>query len=160
MRSNNRKRKKRKLKKQVKKGLIITGIILAILLIIASVLLFVFKNKNNKFVNKKGMKEYCATFGGQKVNYSKEKFEGCNLTAVFGGIECDLRDAIINGDVVINSSAIFGGITIFVPEGVKVVINSTPIFGGISNDIKNKNIDAKNTLYINATSIFGGVEVK
>lgn len=38
----------------------------------------------------------------------------------------------------INSSAIFGGITIFVPEGVKVVINSTPIFGGISNDIKNK----------------------
>ena len=60
----------------------------------------------------------------------------------------------------INSSAIFGGITIFVPEGVKVVINSTPIFGGVSNDIKNKNIDAKNTLYINATSIFGGVEVK
>ena len=48
MRSNNRKRKKRKLKKQVKKGLIITGIILAILLIIASVLLFVFKNKNNR----------------------------------------------------------------------------------------------------------------
>ena len=120
----------------------------------------VFKNKNNKVINKKGMKEYCTTFGGQKVNYSKEKFEGCNLTAVFGGIECDLRDAIINGDVVINSSAIFGGITIFVPEGVKVVINSTPIFGGISNDIKNKNIDAKNTLYINATSIFGGVEVK
>ena len=160
MRSNNRKRKKRKLKKQVKKGLIITGIILAILLIIASVLLFVFKNKNNKVINKKGMKEYCTTFGEQKVNYSKEKFEGCNLTAVFGGIECDLRDAIINGDVVINSSAIFGGITIFVPEGVKVVINSTPIFGGVSNDIKNKNIDAENTLYINATSIFGGVEVK
>ena len=48
MRSNNRKRKKRKLKKQVKKGLIITGIILAILLIIASVLLFVFKNRNNR----------------------------------------------------------------------------------------------------------------
>ena len=73
----------------------------------------VFKNKNNKVVNKKGMKEYCATFGGQKVNYAKEKFEGCNLTAVFGGIECDLRDAIINGDVVINSSAIFGDMSDF-----------------------------------------------
>ena len=46
MRSNNRKRKKRKLKKQVKKGLIITGIILAILLIIASVLLFVLDLNN------------------------------------------------------------------------------------------------------------------
>ena len=41
----------------------------------------VFKNKNNKVLNKKGMKEYCATFGGQKVNYAKEKF-GASVTFI------------------------------------------------------------------------------
>ncbi len=50
---------------------------------------------------------YCATFSGQKANFEGEEFKGTNLTAVFGGVDCDLRKAIINEDQVINCSAIF-----------------------------------------------------
>lgn len=112
-------------------------------------------NKNNP-----NEKEYCSTFGEQYVDFSKEKFNGCELTAVFGGLKCDLREAIIEENSVINISSIFGGITVYVPEDINVKIVTTPIFGGVSDDRKVKTKDSKVTLYINATCVFGGVEIK
>ena len=41
---------------------------------------------------------------------------------MFGSIKCDLRNAIIEKDVVINASSTFGGIDIYVPENVKIKI--------------------------------------
>ncbi|MGN0973592.1 MAG: LiaF transmembrane domain-containing protein [Bacilli bacterium] len=137
----------------------------AILIIVG--LSFIFKDTFNskvrkeiKKLNKNGSKEYVATFGGQTVDFSEEKFDGCSLTAVFGSVKCDLTESIIKEDNVINASAIFGGITIYVPENVNIKINSTPIFGGVSDERKTKTKDNKYTIYINATSIFGGVEIK
>ena len=110
--------------------------------------------------NKTNQNEYCATFSGQDLKFEGEKFAGADLTAVFGGIECDLRKAIIESDVVINTSSIFGGIDIFVPENVKVKVKSSSIFGGVSNKKKHlENADA-NTIYINSTCLFGGVDIK
>ena len=116
--------------------------------------------KEIKKIGKKNDKEYCATFGGINVNLKDESFDGCSLTAVFGGVKCDLRDAIIKENVVINVSAIFGGVTVYVPDNVDIKINSTPIFGGVSDDRKTKNKDNKVTIYINATCMFGGCEIK
>ena len=116
------------------------------------------KKLNEKKVNSD---EYCATFSGQNLKFDGEKFTGTNLTAVFGGIKCDLKNAIIENDVVINCSSIFGGIEIYVPDNVKVKIKSSSIFGGV--DEKKKNIVENNegyTIYINATCIFGGVDIK
>ena len=117
-------------------------------------------NKEIKKLNKNETKEYCACFSGQKIDFTKEEFTGCSLSAVFGGIECDLKKSIIKEDTVINASSIFGGITIYVPEDINVEISSTSIFGGVSDKRKNKTTDAKDTIYINATSMFGGVEIK
>ncbi len=86
---------------------------------------------------------------------------GTTLTAVFGGVKCDLRKAIINENQVINCSATFGGIDIYVPSNVKVKIKSSSIFGGVSDNRKEKEQkeDSK-IIYINTTCIFGGVEIK
>lgn len=128
---------------------------------------FIFKDTLNskvkkeiKKLNKTETKEYCSCFSGQTVDYNKEEFEGCSISAIFGGVKCDLKEAIINSDVVINANSIFGGITIYVPEDVNVKIGSTSIFGGVTDSRKNKTKDAKYTIYINATSMFGGVEIK
>lgn len=139
----------------------------AILVLIG--LSIIFKDQIN-YKTKKEMKklktntteknEYCSTFGSQNLDFSDEKFEGCSLNAIFGEIDCDLRNSKIKKDSVINISAIFGSVTIFVPDNVKVKIVSTPIFGGVSDKRKNKNKDAKETLYINATCVFGGVDIK
>ena len=105
-------------------------------------------------------KEYCSTFGGQNVDFTNEIFKGCELTAVFGGVKCNLKDATIEENCVINTSVIFGGVTIYTPENVNVKIVSTSIFGGVSDERKIKTKDSKVTIYINATCVFGGVEIK
>lgn len=110
--------------------------------------------------NRKGENEYCATFGGQNVKFDNEEFNGVDLTAVFGGVECDLRKSLINGDQVINATSIFGGIEISVPENVKVKVKSTPIFGGVSNKAPQIITENSHTIYVNAVCVFGGVEIK
>lgn len=107
-----------------------------------------------------GENSYCSTFAGQNVNFNGEKFTGADLTAVFGGVKCDLRNAIIEEDVVINASATFGGIEIYVPSNVKIKIKSMPIFGGVENKANTKIDENSYTVYINSTTIFGGVEIK
>lgn len=120
-------------------------------------------NKEIKKLNENKTKDggYCATFSGQNLNFDGEKFSGTDLTAVFGGIKCDLRNAIIEDDVVINVSSIFGGTEIYIPEDVKVKVKSTSIFGGVDEKKKNKIESAEaHTIYINATCLFGGAEIK
>ena len=46
------------------------------------------------------------------------------------------------------------------PDDVTVKVRSTPIFGGVSNKTKNDSSDHAKTIYIDATCIFGGVEIK
>ena len=128
---------------------------------------FIFKDtlnskikKEMKKLNKKETKEYCSCFSGQTIDFQNEEFLGCSISAVFGGIKCDLKDSIIKEDVIINANSIFGGITIYVPDDVIVKISSTSIFGGVSDERKNKPSKAKHTIYINTTSIFGGIEIK
>lgn len=123
-----------------------------------------FNSKITKEINKLNEKrpkdsEYCATFSGQNVKFDGEKFNGTELTAVFGGVECDLTKAIIENDVVINATSVFGGIDILVPENVKVKIKSSSIFGGVDEKRKSDTTDG-HTIYVNATCIFGGVDIK
>lgn len=119
-------------------------------------------NSEIRKINEKsnGENSYCAIFAGQSVNFNGEKFEGADLEAVFGGIKFDLRNAIIEKDVVINASTMFGGIEISVPSDVKIKIKSVPIFGGVENKANNKTDENSHIIYINSTAIFGGVEIK
>ena len=110
--------------------------------------------------SKGGVRTGTATFSGTTINCNGEVFEGAQLDAVFGSVTCDLRGAIITGDCAVNASAIFGGIDIYVPAGVNVKVNSNSIFGGVSNKAMPNHPANPNTLYINATCLFGGVTVK
>lgn len=129
----------------------------------------IFKNNINKEVSEKIKKlnenlssndGYTATFSGQNLNFDGEEFKGSNLNAIFGGIKLDLRKALINEDIVINASSIFGGIDIYIPDNCKVKIKSNSIFGGVSNNKKCNVDDNSYTIYINASCMFGGVEIK
>ena len=95
----------------------------AIIVIIGLKMVFtgLFGNKANEIIakikqNGGETKVGCATFSGCDLNYDGEVFEGAELTATFGGVKCDLRNAIIEKDCAIQVSAIFGGIDIFVPD--------------------------------------------
>ena len=105
-------------------------------------------------------KNGCAVFSAQDLVLDGEVFEGAELTAVFGGVKCDLRHAVIEKDCIIEGCAVFGGIDILVPEHVNVKINSNALFGGVSDKKHQNSKDNTVTLYLNATAMFGGIDVK
>lgn len=122
-----------------------------------------FGGKANKLLEQAGQSGHtpqvgCATFSGCDLNYAGQEFHGAELTAVFGGVKCDLRQAIIEKDCAIKATSLFGGVDIFVPEHVNVKVNSTGVFGGTSNKTQPK--PNAPTLYIQSTAVFGGVEIK
>lgn len=107
---------------------------------------------------KNGLETISATFADQKIEKDGESFEGANLDAVFGGITLDLRDAKLKEETIITASAIFGGIEILVPKDVTVKVRPTSIFGGTSNKANKK--DSKKIIYVEAFSLFGGIDIK
>lgn len=123
----------------------------------------IFGNKANELltdIKKSGNNSRvgCGTFSGCNMDCSGEIFQGAELTATFGGVKCDLRNAIIEEDCGIQVSAIFGGIEILVPENVNVKVNTNSLFGGVSNKTQRK--DNSPTVYIGGICMFGGVEIK
>jgi len=128
-----------------------------ILVIIGISIVFKDSKNANKIIKNKKALDYCSTFSGQTIRFENEEFDGCNLNAIFGGIKCDLTNVKVKDTVLINASAIFGGINIVVPREVKVEIKNNSIFGGVSN--KHNNKDGKQTIYIEANCLFGGIVI-
>lgn len=117
------------------------------------------KKEMDQVKNKEG-KEYCSIFSSQSLNFANEDFKGCELSSVFGSIDLDLRNSKIKDDTIINTSVIFGNITIYVPENINIKIVSNSIFGSTEDKRKTKSKDNKTTLYIKTLCIFGGVDLK
>ena len=101
-----------------------------------------------------------AVFCGENMDFSGEVFQGAELSAVFGGLKCDLRNAVIEQDCVIQASAVFGGIDILVPDNVNLKVSSNSIFGGVSNKVGHYQSGTLPTIYIKGICLFGGVDIK
>ncbi len=118
--------------------------------------------KEGEVVDDNNYQEYWATFSSVREEFDDKEFADCRLEAVFGSIMLDLTGAKMPKESVIKASAIFGGVKIIVPDDVAVEVSSSSIFGGVENKHQKtgKAEKASKTLYIDATAVFGGVEIK
>lgn len=107
-----------------------------------------------------GSNDHSAIFAGATYNFAGEKFMGTTINAVFGGVEMDLRNAIIDEDVMIHATAVFGGIEIMVPSNVRVKVSNVPIFGGVDNRANHSLEKDAPVVYINSTCMFGGIDIR
>ena len=104
-----------------------------------------------------------AVFGGSKLLSHAQQFRGAWVTAIFGGITLDLRDARPLPDgATVNATATFGGVDILVPKGWRISVRSTPIFGGVDDKTDHTTTPPADapTLHVDAVTIFGGVGIK
>ncbi|MEA1903232.1 MAG: DUF5668 domain-containing protein [Actinomycetota bacterium] len=98
--------------------------------------------------------------GSELASHSKE-FRGGSVTAVFGGAEVDLTDAVPAPDAELDVFTAFGAVEVTVPTGWQVTLSGFPLFGGFENATAKDTVPADAPrLIINATALFGGVEVK
>lgn len=100
-------------------------------------------------------------FSGSEIAPRSDHFEGGSIGALFGGAEVDLRNAKPVPGAELDVFIAFGGAEIKVPEGWHVTTHGMPIFGGFENvTVSEPFVEGAPTLDINATVIFGGIEVK
>jgi predicted membrane protein len=100
-------------------------------------------------------------FSGSEIASHSKEFQGGNISAVFGGAEVDLRDTVPAPGAELDVFAAFGGVDITVPQGWNVVTRGLPLFGGIENATAKEAVSADApTLAVNATVLFGGLEIK
>lgn len=103
-----------------------------------------------------------AVLGGKETRMDNEVFTGADITAVLGGADLDLRNAIINEDVFINVTTIMGGVEIYLPANVKVVAdNCTAILGGVDVSRAYANIPSMDApkVIISGSCIMGGIDI-
>lgn len=116
--------------------------------------------KEVKHIKKKNIKmnEYNAIFSSENLNFKDNSVSNMELSAIFGGLKLDLREAKIPNDLLIETSSIFGNIEILVPDDVCVKTTGTNIFGGVTN--KYESNDSKKIIYIENLCLFGGLDIK
>lgn len=105
--------------------------------------------------------DYVAFFNGTNIKYVDEEFQRAKITSIFGNVQLDLRNAIFQGDSVIEVNCILGGVDINVPSNIRVVNQCTAIMAGVDTNIMAPRSNINNfTLYIKGNCILGGVEIK
>ncbi len=110
-----------------------------------------------KVPNDKRMEEL-VVFSGKNLVIQNE-FYGIDGEAVFSGLTIDLRGAQITENISIDALAVFGGVDILLPANVSAKISDLSLFGGCCNSHTDSTVGGP-VVYINATALFGGVEVK
>jgi hypothetical protein len=108
------------------------------------------------------LNEY-AIFGGVERKVTTDDFRGGQVSAMFGGVEIDLRRAGMRGDsAVIDVNSMFGGVGFKIPQNWIVIGQIVAIFGGFGNKAVQPSADMPGVkrLYIKGSAMFGGVEVK
>jgi cell wall-active antibiotic response 4TMS protein YvqF len=104
-----------------------------------------------------------AMFGGGDRNIRSQAFRGGSVTAILGGFDIDLRDAVMAGDAAaIEVFVMMGGVDLRVPEAWTVVIDVTPFMGGASYRRRGQTPGEgpPKVLTVRGFVFMGGVEIK
>jgi predicted membrane protein len=102
-----------------------------------------------------------SVFGGaQKVILSKN-FRGGDITCFMGGAEIDLSQADIQGKVVMDITAVFGGVKLVVPPNWDVKVQMTAVFAGVEDKrpVQATKVDPDKLLIIDGAAVFGGIDI-
>lgn len=112
-------------------------------------------------ISKQGKEDkHSSTFSNKSIKYDNQVFYGNDLSASFGSVSCDLRNAIINEDVIINANATLGNVDILLPAGVNVDIKSSGLFGGVTDKRNAPAAVGAPTVFVSGICLFGNVEIK
>ncbi len=102
-----------------------------------------------------------AILSGSEVKVQTADFTGGRVTAVCGGASIDLRGAIIKKEATLDLFAFWGGIEIYVPDGVIVRNSTSAILSGIESKVSNSDMSEKApVLHIVGDAVMSGVEIK
>lgn len=101
-----------------------------------------------------------AVFGEQSFDYTGQEFRGIDLNGIFGSVTLDLREAIILEDCSIEANSVFGSVEILTGSNANYEVTGTGVFGSVDDDTRRQTVEGLPTVTVNASSVFGSVEVR
>ncbi|MEQ8483616.1 MAG: LiaF-related protein [Pseudomonadales bacterium] len=102
-----------------------------------------------------------AIFGGSDRTGRWQVPGEVRCVAIFGGCDIDLTEATFTAPVTrIRLLCLFGGVDIYVPEGVNTTVKSFAIFGGVDNHTPSATDPDAPRLVVEGLVMFGGADVK
>ena len=139
--------------------------LLACFIVLIAINLFISIFRKDKVVKarNRSVPLYVGIFGEADEKVINDNFEGCTCISLFGSVDLDLSDLKLKDDIYIKTKSIFGGVDIFLPEGVNVITSGTSILGGTENKVKKSSSKEKKkvvNVYIESFCLFGGAEIK
>lgn len=101
-----------------------------------------------------------AFFGGSDTINKSKNYEGGKVSAIFGGVTLDLRDATIKKEATLEVFTLCGGVEVKVPRDWQVRQQAFPILGGVETKSHTTDNTDGPVLIITGTVALGGVEVR
>lgn len=131
-----------------------------VLIAVGLMMVFSIGSANRKRAEESGTNdnEKVAIFYGEESRVRGD-YTGGSLTAVFGGVDLDLRQANIKDGAIIDVFTFCGGININLPDNVIVENGVRGVLGG-SDDKTVPKPSAKKTIYLKGECVLGGLEIK
>lgn len=131
-----------------------------VLIAVGLMMVFSIGSANRKRAEKSGTddNEKVAIFYGEQSRVRGD-YTGGSLTAIFGGVDLDLRQANIKDGAIIDVFTFCGGININLPDDVIVKNEVRGVLGG-SDDKTMSKPSAKKTIYLRGECVLGGLEIK
>lgn len=131
-----------------------------VLIAVGLMMVFSIGSANRKRAEESGTddNEKVAIFYGEQSRVRGD-YTGGSLTAVFGGVDLDLRQANIKDGAIIDVFTFCGGININLPDDVIVKNEVRGVLGG-SDDKTMSKPSAKKTIYLKGECVLGGLEIK
>ena len=120
-----------------------------------------FPANSSAAINNEDYLESVSVFSGSHQIVFSKSFKGGEVTAVFGGCDVNLTQADFDGQVVIDATAIFGGVKLIVPAGWQIKQEVTCIFGGLDDKrTLQAPVGSTKILVIRGVALFGGVDIR
>lgn len=101
-------------------------------------------------------------FSGSKQHVYSKKFKGGEVVSIFGGCDLNLAQADFSNTVVLEVTAIFGGVKIIVPPTWTVKSDVTAVFGGLDDkrSVLAVTEEPRKIIIIKGLALFGGVDIR
>lgn len=100
-------------------------------------------------------------FSGSKQQFYSKNLLGGEIVAVFGGAELNFIQSDFQNRIVIEITAIFGGVKLIIPPNWIVTSEVTPIFGGLHDrrGVVTPLEGNPKVLVIKGTALLGGIDI-
>jgi predicted membrane protein len=99
--------------------------------------------------------------GGTRKIITSKNFKGGSISCFMGGVEIDLTKADINGQAVLDISAVMGGAKIIIPSSWEIRNEIRPFLGGIDDkrQAQTLTINYNKLLILKGSAFMGGIEI-